>query len=440
MRSLARTAPAPPVRIVHLGLGAFSRSHTAWYTAHAGDAAEWGIAAYTGSSTALVDALAPQDGVYTLVSRSADGDRDEQIESIVRVHPGNDLASLVADIAARDTVIVTLTITEAGYRAGRDDLPDLDDPLVRSDRAALATLTDVEDLAQVDVGTAIGRLVLGLEARRRGGGGPLAIVSCDNLPDNGGLLRTGLLALADVAPDTAAWCAVNVSFVSSSVDRITPRVEPEELAALKLRLHDDAPVIAEPFTDWVLSGAFPAGRPRWEDAGARFTEELEPWEARKLWLLNGAHTILAAAGPLRGKATVAEAILDPLCRRAVEAFWDEAQRHLPTSLEVSRYRASLLERFENPRIVHRLSQIALGSSTKMRLRIIPVARLERAAVRPAAACAFAVAAWIAAQPGYGSERHPRELLSTIAPDLAQDDGFAALVAETLRELASLTLA
>ena len=91
---------------------------------------------------------------------------------------------------------------------------------------------------------------------------------------------------------------------------------------------DKAPVVAEPFPNWVLSGDFPAGRPRWEDAGAVFVDDIEPYENRKLWLLNGAHSILAYAGQLRGHTTVAEALADPVCLQAVEEFWDEASRHL----------------------------------------------------------------------------------------------------------------
>ncbi|WP_456242881.1 mannitol dehydrogenase family protein, partial [Sinomonas humi] len=110
-------------------------------------------------------------------------------------------------------------------------------------------------------------------------------------------------------------------------------------------------VVAEPFASWILSGDFPAGRPAWEDAGAQFVADLEPFENRKLWLFNGAHTMLAYSGRLRGHETVADALEDPVCRRAVAEFWDEAARHLTLpELDVPSYRAALLERFANPRI------------------------------------------------------------------------------------------
>ena len=104
------------MRIVHLGLGNFFRAHQAWYTAHAPDAADWGIAAFTGRSTDLADALTDQDGLYTLITRSADGDTAEIIapRSAVR-HPGTDTAALVGYLADPGVAIVTLTVTEAGY-------------------------------------------------------------------------------------------------------------------------------------------------------------------------------------------------------------------------------------------------------------------------------------------------------------------------------------
>ncbi len=87
-------------------------------------------------------------------------------------------------------------------------------------------------------------------------------------------------------------------------------------------------MVTEPFSEWVLSGRFPAGRPRWEDAGARFVPDVMPFERRKLWLLNGAHSLFAYTAPLLGHATVAEAAADPLCREWLALWWQEASRHL----------------------------------------------------------------------------------------------------------------
>lgn len=424
-----RVTPAPPVRIVHLGLGAFHRSHQAWYTSHSADAEHWGIAAYSGRSADLAEALNAQGGRYTLVVRSTGDDRAERIGSITRAHGGSELGRFLADVAAPTTVIVSLTITEVAYSPGEIDV---DAPVLRALGAGAA-------LREVDPRTALGRVVLALEARRRSEGGALALVSCDNLPDNGGALRAAVRSLAAEVPGLVDWVEASVSFVSSSVDRITPRLSDEETAELAARYGDRAPVVAEPFSDWVIAGDFPGGRPKWETAGARFTGDLEPWEARKLWLLNGAHTLLASLGMLRGHHTVSEAIADAECLRAVESYWDEACAHLPANLDLQAYRSALLTRFRNPRIRHLLAQIALDADTKMRVRIAPVAEKERREGRSGAACATAVAAWVVTD-HHGVDRSSAlRAVGTLNPILAADEGFVDEVLAAVSQIGSLTL-
>ncbi|HXH36047.1 MAG TPA: mannitol dehydrogenase family protein [Plantibacter sp.] len=382
--------PAAPIRIVHFGLGAFHRAHQAWYTDVVDTDRAWGIAAITGRSPQAAEELAPQDGLFTVVERSAEADEARIVASITEAVDGADLGRLVELIAAPDTAIVTLTITEAGYRLDTDGAPLADDPAVIADLAALA--------GNGVPATALGRLLRGLLARRTSGSGPIAIVPCDNIPDNGPFVATGLRALAvQVDPTLATWIDDNVSFVSTSIDRITPRTTAADLdvASALIGLRDEAAVVTEPFHDWVLSGDFPAGRPAWEQAGARFVDDIEPFERRKLWLLNGAHTLLASAGRLRGHETVAAAVADPVCRAWVEEFWDEAVRHLPDGLDLDAYRAALLERFDNARIEHRLSQIGQDSVTKLRVRAVPIVLAERAAGRSGAAAIRVITAWVA---------------------------------------------
>lgn len=408
-----RERPAPPVRMVHLGLGAFHRAHQAWYTQHADDGDDWGIAAFTVRSPDAARVLAAQDGLYTIVTRAAEGDTAELGTAIVAAHDGDELEALDGYLADPAVAVVTMTVTEAGYVLDPDGSPS-------------ARLLD--DLGADRPATALGRLLRGLEARRRADAGPIAVVCCDNLPDNGALLRHALLA---AAPEPLrGWAVEHVSVVGTSVDRITPAVtdaladEVEQLTGLR----DAAPVATEPFSDWVLSGAFPAGRPRWESAGARFVDDLEPWERRKLRLLNGAHTLLALAGPPRGHRTVAEAVADPELRAAVGALWDEASATLPDGLDLDAYRAALLERFENPRIEHRLAQIAQDSATKLRLRIAPVALHRLAEGASTSGCATAVAAWIAAE---RPDAAVEAALGELDPRLAADPRFVAEVTGVL---------
>lgn len=439
-----RPVPKAPVRIVHLGLGAFHRSHQAWYTQRAPDAADWGIAAFTGRRPDAAVALAEQDGLFTLVERADTGDTFTVVGSIVEALDGADVARLARLVAAPATAVVTLTITEAAYGLGADGTLDTTAPGVAADLARLAS-GDAP-------ATPLGRLVLALGARRDAGSGPLAVVCCDNLSNNGTVAREAVAGFAGALDaGLAAWIATDVSFVSTSVDRITPRTTGEDIAGVQAACgyRDSSPVIAEPFSSWVLSGDFPAGRPRWEDAGALFVEDIEPYENRKLWLLNGAHSLLAYAGQLRGHSTVAEALADPVCLQAVEAFWDEAEANLSgtgatADLQIPAYRAALLARFGNARIAHNLAQIALDGSTKLRMRAVPVLQAERAAGRPGAAAALMIAAWMDCSislPGFqdplgkdvsaanslaGAER-VRALLAVVDLALASDAAVVDLV-------------
>ncbi|MFV0373362.1 mannitol dehydrogenase family protein [Microbacterium sp.] len=387
----ARGAPASaaPVRIVHLGLGHFFRAHQAWFTARAADAHQWGIAAFTGRSRHIADDLTAQDGLFTLVERGPDGDRVEVVTSVSEAATGTDLTRLAALVSDPAVAIITLTVTESGYRLHADGTPDPDDADLAADLRALG-----EHGTGAEPGTVLGRLVYALAARRSAAAGPIAVVPCDNIPDNGAFLARGVtVAAARVDPSLAEWVRQNVSFVSTSVDRITPHAEAPDAVA-DAGWTDTAAVVTEPFADWVLAGRFPAGRPDWVSAGARCVDDIEPWENRKLWLLNGAHSILTFAGLPRGLTTVAEAMADAQCRALVESFWDEAVRCLPDDADHVAYRAQLRERFANPRIVHRLEQISVDATVKVQVRIAAVAERTLAAGRAPEGTVLALASWI----------------------------------------------
>jgi len=402
-RHLSRAAdgrPAAPVRVVHLGVGNFFRAHQAWYTEHADDADQWGIAAFTGHSRRTADELASQDCLYTLLVRHESESLPEVIGSVSAVHVGSDLTALVAHMASSNIGVVTLTVTEAGYCRNEKGGLDLESAAVQADISALrAGGPDALD-------TVPGRLVAGLSARRDAGAGPLAVVSCDNVPHNGAMTQRVVSELAhQVDPDLAGWVDANVSFVTTMVDRITPRATDADLADARALtgVEDAALVVTEPFTEWVLAGEFPAGRPAWETAGARFVSDVKPFETRKLWLLNGAHSTMAYAGSIVGHETVAEAIMDPEVFGWVEDWWDCAAQYLTLpEEEVAAYRQALFDRFANPNIRHLLAQIAADGSQKVPIRALPVLRAARADGQlPSGATRF-VAAWIAHLRGNGA--------------------------------------
>src|SRR4029450_860594 len=108
-------------------------------------------------------------------------------------------------------------------------------------------------------------------------------------PASGAPAATVVGDLAElVDPSLADWMARSVSYVTTMVDRITPKATADDLDAVAAGTgpKDHGPVAPEPFSEWVLSGVFPGGRPAWEDAGATVTDDIEPYEHRKRWLAN----------------------------------------------------------------------------------------------------------------------------------------------------------
>jgi fructuronate reductase len=363
--------PAAPVRLVHLGPGAFFRAHPAWYTELAGDG--WGIAAVTPRSDDLVGVLGAQDGLYTVLVRAPDVDSALVVGSISAVVSGRD--PTWTELLARPEVgAVTLTVTEAGYRP---------------DSPTLAALLD------------------GLDRRRQAGAGPLTLVSCDNLSGNGRVLADLLLGLAQRRrPDLAAFVEAQCSFPDTVVDRITPAARPEDLAAVErlTGFRDDAAVVTEPFSEWVLEDRFPAGRPAWETAGARFVDDVRPFQDRKLRLLNAGHSLLAYLGGPRGHAFVHQAVADPTVHGELLALWAEARRYLGPAAGVGagEYCEVVEGRWSNARLPHSLAQIGADGSLKLRQRLVPTVLAARDAGVVPGAAARVLGAWIAHLRGHGS--------------------------------------
>jgi fructuronate reductase len=451
VNELRRERPAAPVRLVHLGVGNFYRAHQAWYTDRAPDAGEWGYAAFTGRKADLAEALSAQDGLYTLVTRAGDADRFEVLSSISRAHAAGDHTAWLGYLAQPEVSVVTSTVTEAGYVLGNDGGLDRGRPEVQADSEALRA-----DPAAT-VRTAPAKLLAGLAARRKADAGPITLLPCDNLPDNGSVVERVVRDLAEqVDPTLLQWVEENVSYVTTMVDRITPATTPGDIqtVAEATGRYDRAPVVTEPFSEWVLSGTFTAGRPRWEDSGATFADDIGPFEQRKLWLLNGGHSLLAYAGTIRGHATVADAMTDDTCRSWLEQWWAEASTHLPQPADqVAAYRDALIDRFANPRMRHLLNQIAADGSQKLPVRILPTLRKEREAGRLPHGATRVLAAWVCHLRGLGApvtdaranEVVPlaagelpaatRAVLGALDPTIAADDDVVAAVLADAEELA-----
>jgi len=383
--------------VVHLGIGAFHRAHQAavFEAALADGDARWGILGVSLRSAGVRDQMAPQDGLYGLVVRQGE---EQQVQIVgatraVLVAPENPSA-VVDALASADVHLVTLTVTEKGYRL---------DPATGE---LLADEPDVAaDLASLDAPrTAPGFLVAGLARRRAAGLPPFTAISCDNLPHNGARLRQAVLRVAEAHdPSLAAWIAAEGAFPQTMVDRIVPATTPEDVAALAadLGVEDRAMVKTEPFTQWVVEDRFAGERPDLARYGVQLTADVAPWEEAKLRLLNGAHSGIAYLGGLAGIRFVHEFVARPEGRAFVERLWDEAETTLnpPPGLDVAAYRRDLMARFSNSALQHRTQQIAMDGSQKLPQRLLQTIAARRAEGKPADTLSLAVVAWMRWQGG-----------------------------------------
>ena len=383
--------------VVHLGLGAFHRAHQADYfeKALASGDDRWGIIGASLRSPGVRDAMAPQNGLYTLVVRDAAGEQVSVIGAVKHalVAP-EDPARLVEAMAAPDTRLVTLTVTEKGYK-----LDPVSGTLIEDDADVAA------DLASLDAPrTAPGFVTAALAVRQERGLSAFTALSCDNLPHNGTRLRNAVMAMARRHdPHLADWIAEQGAFPETMVDRIVPATTEEDIAAIAARtgIEDRATVRTEPFTQWVIEDRFAGERPDFEAFGVQVARSVQPWEEAKLRMLNGAHSGIAYLGGLAGIDFVHQFVGRPEGKAFVEALWNEAAPTLtpPPGLDIPSYRTALMERFGNPALQHRTRQIAMDGSQKIPQRLLsPIAqRLERG--QPIDRMALAVAAWMRWQAG-----------------------------------------
>ncbi|MFE6996215.1 mannitol dehydrogenase family protein [Microbacterium sp. NPDC057659] len=419
--------------VVHMGVGAFHRAHQAWYTQRAPhDGTPWGIVAFTGRSPDQARLLQRSGCRYTLVTRGADGDDFTRVRSIRSVHDGADRTAWLSAMAHPRTHVVTMTVTESGYRTDRLGRLDLTDPQVAADLHRVHAGTDAP------VATAPVRLAVGLDSRRRAGAGPLTVISCDNLAGNGEVARRVVLAAAaEMDAALPRWIDENVAFRSSMVDRITPRTRPQDVDEVERAtgIRDEATVVAEPFSEWVIEQDFAAPAPDWPGAGARPAADLAPFEQRKLRILNGAHSLLAYRGILAGHRDVAAAFADPAIRDAVEAYWRVAGPScLLAADEVEESIAATRTRFANPRIRHELTQISADGERKLRERILPVLAHAILAGDDTSAPAGAVAAWLVTQ-----ARRPVALDDLLAgvTDAGMSEAMSAAIRLGIRRLGDM---
>ncbi len=395
--------------IVHLGLGAFHRAHQAVYTddAMAAGARDWGITGVSLRAAGVRDQLVPQDGLYT-VTQSGNAGHEIRLIGAIRkalVVP-EDPHAVIQALAAAETRIVSLTLTEKGYHRRSDQSLDL---------AAAPVAADLAGGAH----SLYGLLAQALALRRKRALAGVTLLCCDNLADNGRQLDRLLQEfLQRIDPELAAWARRECRCPATMVDRIVPATTASDRQWLQQQLGvaDAGAVMTEPFRQWVIEDCFAAARPPWEAGGAQLVSAVAPYETAKLRMLNGAHSALAYIGLALGHELVAEAIADPALAHLINALMrEEAARSFEPApgQDLEAYADLLLARFANRARPHRLRQIAMDGSQKIPQRWLDTLRIAQTQGRRCVALLQALGAWIAFVRG---DRGPVE--DPAAPELA----------------------
>lgn len=373
---------AQAVGIVHLGIGAFHRAHQAWYTdlAMAAGDRDWAITGVSLRSANVAEQMNPQDGLYTVTERSEAGWHTRLVGAVREVLVAKDQRAAVIDrIASPACHIISLTVTEKGYCRAADGSLDF---ALAHDRSLYALIAE------------------GLRRRHDAGLPGFTLLSCDNLADNGQQLARLMAQYLDRHdPKLRAWFEAGCACPCTMIDRIVPATTDADRAELAARigLEDEAAVVTEPFSQWVMEDRFAGPRPRWEQVGAQLVSDVRPYETAKLRMLNGAHSFLAYVGLAHGHTYVHQAVADPLLRPLVEALLREEAAPTITAgpgQDLSAYATALIERFANPALNHGLIQIAMDGSQKLPQRWLDTLAANQAMSRECPVIRQGIAAWI----------------------------------------------
>jgi mannitol 2-dehydrogenase len=399
--------------VVHFGVGGFHRAHQAMYLdqlLNKGGPADWGICGVgvMEQDLAMREALHHQDGLYTLLVKHSDGSCTARvIGSIIQyLYAPDNPARVVERIASSDTRIVSLTITEGGYnfRPGTEEF-DFENSGIRLDLRPGA-------LPQ----TVFGLLTEALRLRRARGGGPLTVLSCDNIPGNGNVARRMMLAFAERKnPTLRDWMERQVAFPNSMVDRITPVTAEadREVVREQFGIDDVWPVVCEPFVQWVIEDSFAAGRPALDSVGVQLVADVAPFELMKLRLLNAGHQAIAYLGYLSGYRYVHEVMRDPVFVDFLTGFMDnEAMPTLPEvpGTDLSLYGRTLRDRFGNPEIKDSLARICAYTSDRIPKFLLPIIQEQLRDCGPIAHSAAVIASWARYAEGADEQGRPIDVV------------------------------
>ena len=383
-------------RIVHIGFGAFHRAHQALITdrlLNKGNS-DWAICEVNiVGGEELINDIRKQDHLYTVLEKGAISKQAYIIGSVKEslLAPTDGIETILEKMADPVVEIVSLTVTEKGYcmLPGGTGL-DLNNQFIKSDL-----------ISPTKPMSAPGVIVEALYRRMQRGLKSFTALSCDNMPENGLVLKKAILDLANARdPELAQWIETNTTFPCTMVDRIVPAATAETLNEIQDVLggmFDPCGIACEPFIQWVIEDNFVTDRPNWNEVGAEFVDNVVPYEEMKLRMLNGSHSFLAYLGYLAGYEHINDCMKDESFKQATLSLMLQQQAptlNVPPQVNLQQYAEKLIERFSNPSLKHRTWQIAMDGTQKLPQRMLDSIRWHIKHNSDFSLLALGVAGWM----------------------------------------------
>ena len=353
--------------VLHIGVGNFHRGHQAVYFDDLLESDhQWAIVGVSMRSGGTRDRMAPQDHLYTVCEKNGNESRCRIIGSILDVLVLAESRQKILNLgASSDISCITLTVTENGYCHTNSGDLNWQHPEI------------THDLENPDSPISVpGLLVSLLDARMRADGGPINLISCDNLSANGRVLQSVVSQFAERRDaELSKWIAQNVAFPNTMVDRIVPATTDEDVAAFADNYFmDNALINTESFTQWVIEDCLVRNGAPLVRAGVLLTADVAAFETMKLRFLNATHSALAYSGLLLGYEFIHEALEDPALNSFATQLMSEEiapVTETPDRININDYQQSVLSRFSNAAVPYKTSQVATNGSLKLPQRIFP---------------------------------------------------------------------
>lgn len=376
MKLLERTSSQEePILAVQFGEGNFIRGYIDWMVDYLRDQRlfKGRILMVKPRPGGDWDGINRQGGLYTVIERGISGGKPTRSRKLIQVvsgclSPYESWDKLVDVFVSDELKIVFSNTTESGL-------------VYRKDNAPLGTCP----------GTFPAQLASLLRERfLRYSGAPdkgLIVIPCELLIDNGTLLRAHVLRHAQDSQwgeEFKTWISEHCLFVNTLVDRIVSGYPHEEADKFmqELGYEDRYLTCVEPYYLLVME----ADEKKIEEVlpfkrcwlNVRYTDDLTPWRLRKLRLLNALHTACVPLAWMAEIEDVRSMMKDPDFAPYVKRVLNDEL--VPTLLsnmdeeEVRHYAHTVIERFLNPSVSHKLSAISINSIDKWRERVLPALR------------------------------------------------------------------